>query len=253
MKILFIDESGDHNLSVIDPQYPIFVLGGVIMDKAYAEEQLPNEINRFKSELFGTTDIILHTADISRNRNGFESMLDTEFRNRFYSRMNDLMTNLPYSVVACVMHKEESLGRYGLASVDPYLLCLDILVELFCFEIGDHKNGGVIVAEMRDRKLDRQLELAWQNLKINGTRRVRGSQIDDRIAGMSLRSKSDNIAGLQLADLVVSPIGRYVLGKPTKGDWEVISRKFRRNPQGHVDGYGLVVLPKERGRSPHTQ
>ena len=29
MKVLFLDESGDHNLSVIDPQYPMFVLGGV--------------------------------------------------------------------------------------------------------------------------------------------------------------------------------------------------------------------------------
>jgi hypothetical protein len=25
MKILFLDESGDHNLSVIDPSYPLFV------------------------------------------------------------------------------------------------------------------------------------------------------------------------------------------------------------------------------------
>ena len=253
MKILFIDESGDHNLSVIDPQYPIFVLGGVIMDKDYVEGQLLNEINRFKRELFGTTDIILHTADIARNRNGFESMLVPEFRSRFYARMNELMTNLPYSVVACAIHKEESLSRYRLDTVDPYLICLDILVELFCFEIGDRRKGGVIVAEMRGQALDRQLELAWQNLKLKGTRRVQGRQIDHRIEGLSLRPKTANIAGLQLADLVVSPIGRYALGKPTKGDWEVIMRKFRRSPQGRVDGYGLVVLPKERGWSPHTQ
>jgi 23S rRNA U2552 (ribose-2'-O)-methylase RlmE/FtsJ len=39
MKVLFLDESGDHNLSVIDPQYPLFVLGGVIMDLDYAKGQ----------------------------------------------------------------------------------------------------------------------------------------------------------------------------------------------------------------------
>ncbi|KJV92878.1 DUF3800 domain-containing protein [Rickettsia bellii] len=33
MHILFIDESGDHNLTKIDPSYPIFVLGGVIIEK----------------------------------------------------------------------------------------------------------------------------------------------------------------------------------------------------------------------------
>jgi hypothetical protein len=37
-KILFLDESGDHDLSNIDPLYPLFVLGGVILDKRYAEQ-----------------------------------------------------------------------------------------------------------------------------------------------------------------------------------------------------------------------
>jgi hypothetical protein len=33
VKVMFLDESGDHNLTVIDPQYPIFVLGGIIADR----------------------------------------------------------------------------------------------------------------------------------------------------------------------------------------------------------------------------
>jgi hypothetical protein len=37
VKVLFLDESGDHNLSVIDPQYPLFVLGGIIVDQDYAK------------------------------------------------------------------------------------------------------------------------------------------------------------------------------------------------------------------------
>ncbi|MGE0269291.1 MAG: DUF3800 domain-containing protein [Candidatus Omnitrophota bacterium] len=28
MKIMFLDESGDHNLLIVDKDYPIFVLGG---------------------------------------------------------------------------------------------------------------------------------------------------------------------------------------------------------------------------------
>ena len=40
MKVLFLDESGDHNLEVIDPLYPLFVLGGVILEKRYAEGDL---------------------------------------------------------------------------------------------------------------------------------------------------------------------------------------------------------------------
>ncbi len=45
MKALFLDESGDQNLLVIDPQYPIFVLGGVILDKDYAKGELTARMN----------------------------------------------------------------------------------------------------------------------------------------------------------------------------------------------------------------
>ncbi len=36
MLALFLDESGDHNLVKIDPQSPLFLLGGIIVDRRYA-------------------------------------------------------------------------------------------------------------------------------------------------------------------------------------------------------------------------
>ncbi len=129
MKILFFDESGDHNLSVIDPSYPLFVLGGVIMEEVYAKEVLTPRLSAFKCELFGNDDLILHTADITRNRNGFERLKDSGFRIAFYDRLNALMRELDYSVVACAIRKDEHLARYGMAALDPYLMSLDILVE----------------------------------------------------------------------------------------------------------------------------
>ncbi len=147
MKVLFLDESGNHNLSVIDSQYPLFVLGGVVVEKDYAESELTAELNDFKKRIFGRTDFVLHTADITRNRNGFEQMKDTGFREAFYAELNALMRKLEYTVVACVVCKAEHLSRYGVAALDPYLLSLDVLVERFCYEVGARAGGGVIVAE----------------------------------------------------------------------------------------------------------
>ncbi len=62
MKILFLDESGDHNLTIIDPQYPVFVLGGVIIDRAYAEGEMTERVRDFKLRLFGRDDIIGDTV-----------------------------------------------------------------------------------------------------------------------------------------------------------------------------------------------
>lgn len=112
-------------------------------------------------------------------------------------------------------------------------------------EIGNVDGGGVIVAEKRGVTLDHELDIAWLNLKIQGTRYMRAKQIEKRILALNLRSKSENIAGLQLADLVVTPIGRYVLGKAIKEDFKIIESKFRRKDKEDYNGFGLVILPKK--------
>jgi hypothetical protein len=48
---------------------------------------------------------------------------------------------------------------------------------------------------------------------------------------------------LQLADLVVTPIGRHILGKDRHDDWEIVKSKFRHRG-GNYLGAGLVILPK---------
>lgn len=244
MKVMFLDESGNHGLIKVDPLYPVFVLGGVIAERAYAEGELAEQLRRFKLDLFGRDDVILHTADITRNSNGFERLKETPFRERFYRKLNKMMTDLDYKVVACVIKKDAHLARYGLAAIDPYMLSLDILVERFCFELDDADTTGLIVAEKRGPLLDRELDVAWLNLKIKGTGYVQAQRIEERIVSMVSRHKQENIAGLQLADLVVSPIGRHVMGKPDRDDWKIIEGKLRRRGRSYR-GAGLVVLPKE--------
>lgn len=250
MKTLYLDESGDHNLEVIDPSYPVFVLGGVVMEDGYAAEVAQPLVDQFKWDLFGTRSIVLHTADIVRNRNGFERMKEAAFRQEFFMRLNALIEELDFQVIACGIRKTDHLSRYGPAALDPYFLSLNVLVERFCFELGEVKDGGWIIAEKRGPELDRELDLAWLNLKINGTKFMQASWIDERVSGLRLRGKDAGLCGLELADLVVTPIGRHLIGKQTKEDFRIIERKFRRSPKGNHLGWGLVVLPKEIGQPP---
>ena len=86
---------------------------------------------------------------------------------------------------------------------------------------------------------------AWERIKREGLRYAGARDIDTRIIDLVLRDKHLNIAGMQLADLIVSPIGRKVLGKPTRAVWDVVESKFRRRPGS--DDYrrpGLVILPR---------
>jgi hypothetical protein len=72
----------------------------------YAEGEAEPRVRAFKRELFGSEDLILHTADIARNKSGFERMQQPAFRQRFYAALNELMRTLDYKVVACAISAE---------------------------------------------------------------------------------------------------------------------------------------------------
>ncbi|MBA7652010.1 hypothetical protein ES703_59839 [subsurface metagenome] len=81
MKLLFLDEPGDHNLNIIDKDYPIFVLASCAIDENYHKNILTHRLSEFKNKLFDTEDIVLHYADYTRNQKGFNSMVNEEVTN----------------------------------------------------------------------------------------------------------------------------------------------------------------------------
>lgn len=211
----------------------------------YHERILSQKFKEYKQNHFGSSDIIIHTAEIVRRKGIFQKLTDKSFREYFYNNTNRIMEELDYQIIACAINKNSHLKQYGLAAIDPYMLSLRILVERFVLAV---KEKGVeighIVAESRGEILDNELRLAWMDLRTRGTEYVSATDVRRYVPELHIRDKNRNIAGLQLADLVVSPIGRFVLGKEPKQDWYTLEKKFRRNSVGKYRGYGLVILPK---------
>jgi hypothetical protein len=160
MHHLFLDESGNHSLTAFEPAYPVFVLGGVIIADADLEA-VDEAVRAFKRDALGDECVALHTADISRNRRGFETLADGARRSRFHRELNELMRSLPFAVVACAIDKPALVRRYGGLAVDPYSLSLGIIVERFCFALGEAEETGQTTAGSRSRGLDRNLVMAW--------------------------------------------------------------------------------------------
>lgn len=79
---------------------------------------------------------------------------------------------------------------------------------------------------------------------MRGTCRIRAAEVRRRIEDLVLHDKLAGIAALELADLVVTPIGRFVLGKPVQEDFRIIEGKLLRDAAGNPVGTGLIVLPK---------
>ncbi len=150
-----------------------------------------------------------------------------------------------YEIVACAVRKPELVAQFGVAAEDPYMFSLHVLVEQFCDALGDELDGGFVCAEKRGAGLDHDLMQAWERVRTRGINNLSARDIDSRIVGLDLRDKKPNLAGMQLADLVVTPIGRRLVGtppKPNRVQWSVDERKLRRVGKDYT-GHGLVIRP----------
>lgn len=257
MKILFLDESGDDNMSDIDKmEYPMFVLGGVIMSKDYIDDTLTDELDSFKEDFFGTKNIILHTADIKRKQNGFEILNNKERKKEFLTKINNLMSKLEYSVISCAVSKDEFssfLSRSNLKSLDLYHLSFSNLVERFVRVLSESNEEGMIIAESRDPGNDQKLKNFWKRIKKNGTINFTHNHVNDTIKDFEILgkkaskkvnlAKKEYLSGLQLADLVVTPIGYRLLGRPQFPDWKIVEKKLEVNSCIWLES-GIIEFPK---------
>lgn len=245
MKLMFVDESGHHNLDpkTIDPKYPIFVLCGCIFDEE-DYKGVVTKLNQLKIDFFGTAEIIFHTLEMTRpskyKQNKFAKLIDAKFRKEFYKALNKFLEKIEFTLVTCIIKKPAHLEKYGLSAIDPYLLSFDTLLNEFIQEIGK-KEQGKIIAEKRSDILDNQLDLAWLNLKINGTDKVKGSDIKEKVDSLSMIPRLANEAGLQIVDLVANPIGRFVLNLKKKEsghevEYSILKKKIKSGK--------LTILPK---------
>jgi len=151
------------------------------MEAEHHKNVLTPKLFKFKKGLFGTEKIVLHYVDYTRNQKGFERMGKKEFREKFYSGLNWLIKDTEFMLVASIIDKLRHKERYGLLAVDPYILSLEIVIERFVKLLQNSDEKGAVVAESRGQQLDNELELAFLNLKINGTRFLRPKDITERI------------------------------------------------------------------------
>ena len=243
MKVLYLDESGTSNLKKVDPQYPIFTLGGVIVDY----DDLENNrllMNEFKTKYWGRTDVILHSNEIVRRKGDFAFLNNVGGKwDEFLKDLNDLMDRLRYRVVVCVIDVPRLCEKYGDSAFDPYEYALRVIIERFIYSMGRYEKGKIF-AEARGIPLDKQIKLAFEKIKDTGSGFIQGEEICAKIEKFEVRPKSENLIGLQIADLVLPLIGRNYLGKNNKTDYEIVLRKCL-NRDGEVNGNGIIILPRK--------
>jgi hypothetical protein len=210
---LFIDECGDPNLEKFDKTFPLFTLCGILAPQNKIK-WIENEINALKNELWGNEDVIFHSREIRNCSKEFVNLLDTDVKNRFYTRINEILgADDVYVIVCCCILKEPFIERFNTGE-DVYGLSLKYLIERAIFHIDDATDSNAklrILVERRNPKQNQALLKYYNGLRVTGTKWITAERLTDRIKSLSFQYKKDNIIGLQVADLIAYPISRQVL------------------------------------------
>lgn len=240
---LFLDESGDHGLSQIDPDFPVFVLCGVIAD-AESYQRIKDDMNTIKRELWKNKKVIFHSRDIRKCEKEFKILFDLDLKRRFYHRLDELVKNSDYAIISSGIQKNRYIKRYGKLTYDVYEIALSFIVERIVFYLDDCREQEKkleIIIEKRGKKEDRQLTEHFQRLLSWGTGYVSPERLKNYVSKIMFLSKDENINGLQLADLIAYPIARYVIDpKRANPAFDEFSNKFYSKGGRR---YGLKIFP----------
>ncbi|MGW8315658.1 MAG: DUF3800 domain-containing protein [Bacteroidales bacterium] len=240
---IFIDESGDHGLKNLDPQFPNFALCGVIMSESQYDT-LKEKFNAIKTHFWKDKKVIFHSRDIRKCDKEFKILLDNEVKAEFYAKLDSTMIECSYTVISSVIRKEAYIRKYGKLRTDVYEIALSFIIERSVFyldSLADKITKLYFIIEERGKKEDAKLKSHFERLKQVGTYYVSPERLNKYKFDIAFRKKIKNINGLQLADLVAYPIARYVGDKARANPaFEIIKPKiYCKGP----NLYGLKEFP----------
>ena len=238
--IVYVDESGDHGLLSIDPQYPVFVLAFCVFHKEDYRLVASPALQDLKFRHFGHDMVVLHEHEIRKAAGPFRILVDAGRRESFLQDLNLIVEAVPLTLVASVIQKHRLRERYA-SPPNPYHIALAFGLERVASFLKAHGQRDRVthfVFECRGRKEDQ--ELAGEFERVCAGANYRGERLPFQ---MTFADKKTNCCGLQLADLFARPIGRKTMNpaEPNRA-FEILRKKFYSNG-GRVRGFGLKIFP----------
>jgi Protein of unknown function (DUF3800) len=227
--LLFLDESGTHDLKRIDPAFPVFVLLGVLVGERYYEKTLSRRLRELKFAHLDDPFAVLHSSDLRRRQGIFSRFRsDQQGFELFQAAIGELFSRSRMSLFAIVVSKEQLVQR-SMFPENPYDISLNLLLSVVLGEAGAIGSRrpliSRIIAESRGRREDRELQTEYQKFRQDGLQNYGLMRVQARAPAtvnrlmpdrIEFAGKDRGIQGLELADLAAYPLARAA----HRGDWQ---------------------------------
>lgn len=214
---LYVDESGDHtyrNLEEVGKRY--LGLIGVAIESDYYRNEFQPRLEALKQLHFPHSPdepVILHREDIYHRRHEFGVLSDPARNDAWEYDLLEFVRSTTFRLLIIIIDKQAHRERYGDAAMHPYHLCLTFLLERYRGHLTYIGGKGDVLAESRGATEDLALKKVYGDTWEQGTfyHSYREFQKVLTSKELKVKPKKDNIAGLQLADLLAHPAMREIL------------------------------------------
>jgi len=257
---LYVDEVGTDSLTHLEKDKHRFLsLTGVAMKVSHARDALEPNLNWIKSNVFEhdpDNPIVLHRKEILGLKGPYQILRNDDKKDLFNRAIIRLFASCDYHVITALIDKQWMVKQTHWAKSHPYHYLMEILVEKYVQFLERKRSIGDIMPESRQGK-DQLLQKAYDKVRAKGTDYVNHKRIAAwvRAKNLKFRKKRENIAGLQLCDLIAHPSHIYTrslmghqvsLGEFSQQVVDILEQeKYDRSPSsGKIKGYGIKHLPQ---------
>lgn len=239
---MYVDESGNSDTGIAAGENNRFLcLTGVIFDLDYVNNTFSEDFESLKEKYFGKNadnPTILHRKDMINFRGRFGVLKNEEIQKNFNNELFSYLEKWQFSIISVLIDKKEIIETYGSLAKHPYNFCLEVLMEKYQIFLKDKSAVGDILIESRNKQDDYKLSQVYRNFYTKGTNFISGEEIREYLSSIEIKikPKSANIAGLQIADLLVTNIRNRILVK------------YKLKPKDDPESFGNklinLVIPK---------
>ncbi len=249
---LYIDESGDHTYKHLEDLSRRYLgLTGVLISKAHYDPVVPRELERLKRQFFSyDPDIppILTRKDIIYRKGVFRVLLNAEISARWDEALLAFLRDfLQAQIFTVVIDKQEHFERFPVGAWNPYGYSLSVLLNRVRGFLNLAHATADIMPESRGEVEDNKLLASYVELRESGATYGAGEdyQATFPVGRLLVRRKDQNVAGLQIADLLAAEqkaLTTQEVGKPMPREIAAFGQRINEAIAPKVNQYGRYLL-----------
>jgi hypothetical protein len=257
---MFIDDTGEvDNAATNNVERRFASITGVIFDLDYYTATFDASFRALKFRSFGNTKKgrppIVHRRALIDASGAFVRLKEGDHRARWDSACLDMYDRAQYTLVTVCVDKVAFYYKHPAWTGEIYTLLVENAIERYWYFLRSVDGIGDVMAESIG-KPDLALKARYAHVYVHGTYHIPADRLQHLLTSkeIKIKPKSDDISGLQMADLLAKGCFDhcrhiYAGGPAQRGFSAEVSaiieaKKYYRDSSGNPHRYGRIWRPQ---------